>query len=93
VRYTLAGVIGSVCGEQVPGAQAGQPCDAGSPCNSGVCDFNDGDKDPATGTCASRCTLDADCPSPLECLDLMFNGDAANTLKYCRTLEAGGWDG
>ena len=82
------------CATAVPnGVATGSSCNQGKFCANNLCDFNDGDLKPETGTCAAPCTDDVDCPTPLKCLDYDFSPDGKNRIKACRKVKAGGWRG
>lgn len=98
VIYDGAGALKQLCLKKVEISgvtpkKPGEPCSAGIFCENDLCDFNDGDKNPATGTCAVPCTQDADCPATSKCLDLDLTADGNNRLKACRRPLAGGWRG
>jgi hypothetical protein len=93
--YTkIDGTLAEVCGQTLPKAAGfGKACTLATPCDTGLCDFNDGDKDLTTGTCSTLCVSDGDCTGNTKCLPLELAFDGKTQVKACRVPSAGGWGG
>jgi hypothetical protein len=85
-----SGNISGACMEEVAGGAAeGAACGrvdtTAVTCINALCDFDDGDGDFSTGTCASFCAVDGDCSAGLTCQDKSFSPTTeGNVRKVCR---------
>lgn len=90
------GTVAKVCSSKLAnGRKLGSLCNSKIVCETGLCDWNDGDKSLLTGTCSTLCTTDADCPAgmSMKCVTLELAFDGKSQVKACRVQGSGGFGG